>query len=54
MFQRRVIGINELLNFELFDDDPKQFDDAWEKILKPLEKEREDALLQGLCLRYME
>ena len=45
--QRRVTGMNDLLNFGLVNDNVKKFDDAWERIPMALEKGPEDDLLEG-------
>ena len=52
--QRRVIGVNDLLNIELVNDKLKQFDDAWEETLMALEEEPEEDLLEGFYSRQLE
>ena len=52
--QRRVPGMNDLLDIELLNDSLKTLDEAWENILMAPEKEPEDDLLKGLYHRQLE
>ena len=52
--RKRVFGINELPHIELFNDNLKIFDDAWERILMALDKAPEEDCLEGLYHRQLE